>query len=97
WKLIRNKVARDNNIKIDADDVIKEAENIARRQFYQYGLFYATDEQITKYAKEMINNEEEAQRIADKILEEKALEKLKEMVTIENKQVTVEEFNNLFK
>jgi len=97
WKLIRNKVARDNNIKIDADEVIKEAENIARRQFYQYGLFYATDEQITKYAKEMINNEEEAQRIADKILEEKALEKLKEMVTIENKQVTVEEFNNLFK
>ncbi|MBP8959468.1 MAG: trigger factor [Bacteroidales bacterium] len=97
WKLIRNKVARDNNIKIDADEVVKEAENIARRQFYHYGLFYATDEQITKYANEMINNEEEAQRIADIILEEKALEKFKEMVTIENKQVTIEEFNKLFK
>jgi len=96
WKLIRNKIARDNDIKITTDEVIKEAENVARHQFYQYGIFYLTDEQIAKYANEMINNEEEAQRIADKILEEKALEKFKEMVTVENKKVTVDEFNKLF-
>ena len=96
WQLIRNKVARDNEIKITEEELQAEAENITRYQFQQYGLFYATDEQIHNYAHEMLKREEDAKRIAEKILEEKAIEKLKEMVKLENKKVTVEEFNKLF-
>jgi trigger factor len=96
WQLIRNKVARDNEVKITEEELQKEAENITRYQFQQYGLFYATDEQIANYAKETLKKEEDAKRIADKILEEKVLVFIKDMVKLENKDVTVEEFNKLF-
>ena len=42
WQLIRNKVARMNELKITEEELLKEAENITRYQFQQYGLFYAT-------------------------------------------------------
>jgi len=96
WQLIRNKVARDNEVKITEEELQKEAENITRYQFQQYGLFYATDEQIANYAKETLKREEDAKRIADKILEEKVLVFMKDMVKLESKDVTVEEFNKLF-
>lgn len=96
WQLIRNKVAKDNDMKISEEELQKEAENITRYQFRQYGLFYATDEQITNYAKETLKREEDAKRIADKILEDKVLVQLKEIVKTEDKKVTAEEFNKLF-
>jgi len=96
WQLIRNKVARDNDVKISEEELQKEAENITRYQFQQYGLFYATEEQIANYAKETLKREEDAKRIADKILEEKVIILMKDLVKLETKDITVEEFNKLF-
>ncbi len=96
WQLIRNKVARDNEVKITEEELLAEAANITRYQFQQYGLFYASDEQINNYAKETLKREEEAKKIADKILEEKVILLLKELVKLEDKSVTLDEFNKLF-
>jgi trigger factor len=96
WQLIRNKVARDNEVKISEEELQKEAENITRYQFQQYGLFYATDDQISNYAKETLKREEDAKRIAEKILEEKVILLMKDMVKLEAKSITVEDFNKLF-
>lgn len=96
WQLIRNRIARMNEIKITEEELQKEAENIARYQFRQYGLFYATDEQVSNYAKETLKREEDAKRIADKILEEKVIELLKGMVKLETNTISIEEFNKLF-
>lgn len=96
WQLIRNKIARMYEVKITEEELRKEAENITRYQFRQYGLFYATDEQVTNYAKETLKREEDAKRIADKILEEKVISLLKGMVKLDAKRVSIEEFNKLF-
>ncbi len=96
WQLIRNKVARTNEIKITEEELQQEAEKITKAQFRQYGLFYATDEQVTNYANETLKREEDAKRIADKILEEKVIGLFREMVKLESKTVTIEEFNKLF-
>jgi trigger factor len=96
WQLIRNKIAKENEIKISEEELLAEAANITRYQFQQYGLFYATDEQISNYAKEMLKREEDAKRIAEKILEEKAIEKLKELVKLEEKKISADDFNKLF-
>ena len=96
WQLIRNKIAKENEIKISEEELQAEAESITRYQFQQYGLFYATDEQIGNYAKEMLKREDEAKRIAEKILEEKAIEKLKEVVKLEDKMISADDFNKLF-
>ncbi len=96
WQLIKNKVAKDNEIQISPEEMQEEAEKITRFQFSQYGLYYATDEQISGYAKETLQREADAKRIADKILDDKVLNRLKEVVGIENKKVSAEEFNKLF-
>jgi trigger factor len=96
WQLIRNKVARDNEVKITEEELLNEARNVTRYQFQQYGLYYATDEQITNYAKETLKREDDAKRIADKILEDKVALIMKDLVKLETKSVTVEEFNKLF-
>jgi trigger factor len=96
WQLIRNKIARDNEVNISEEELQKEAENITRYQFQQYGLFYASAEQIANYAKETLKREEDAKRIADKILKEKVILLMKDLVKLENKSVTIEEFNKLF-
>src|SRR5664280_742749 len=96
WQLIKNKIAKENEIKITEEELQKESENITRIQFRQYGLFYATDEQIANYAKETLKKEEDAKRIADKILDDKVIGILKDIVKIEDKSVTAEEFNKLF-
>lgn len=96
WQLIIKNVAHTNDIKITEEELIKEAEHITRYQFRQYGLLYATDEQISNFAREMLKREDEVRRIADRILEAKATEKLKEMITLDNKKVTSGEFDKLF-
>jgi trigger factor len=96
WQLIKNKVAKENDLKITEEELQKESENITRVQFRQYGLFYATDEQIANYAKETLKREEDAKRIADKIIDDKVIGILKDVVSIEDENVTAEEFNKLF-
>ena len=96
WQLIKNKVAKDNEVKITEEELLKEAEKMTRFQFRQYGLFYATDEQISNYARETLKREDDAKRIADNILEDKVINHLKDLVKTEEKNVSVEEFNKLF-
>jgi len=96
WQLIRNKIARDNEVKITEEELLQEAANITRYQFQQYGLFYATDEQINSYAMETLKREEDAKRIADKILEEKVILLIRDMVKLDEKSISVEDFNKLY-
>lgn len=95
WQLIRNKAARQNDVKITEEELLHEAEKITRYQFMQYGLYYATDEQVNNYAREMLKREDEAKRMADRILDEKVIGILKDMVKIDEKKVKADEFNKL--
>ena len=97
WQLIRNKIAQEKEIKIEEEDLMKEARNFTRQQFQQYGLHYAADEQVDNFAKEMLNREEDYKKIADKVVEEKVVAEIKEMVKIDIKKVSTEEFSKLFK
>jgi trigger factor len=96
WQLIKNKVARDNEVKISEEELVSEASRITRYQFQQYGLYYATDEQIEKYARETLKKEDDAKRIAERIVEDKVLGIMKNMVSLKETSITAEEFNKLF-
>jgi len=96
WQLIRNKIAQEKEIRIEEEDLLAEARNFTRMQFQQYGLYYAADEQIDNFAKEMLKREEDYKKIADKVVEEKVVAEIKQMVKIDIKKVTTEEFSKLF-
>jgi len=96
WQLIRNKVATENNMTVTEEELQNEAEAITRYQFQQYGYYYATDEQISGFAKQTLSNQEEAKRIAAKILDNKVLLHMKDVVKVDEIEISSEEFNKLF-
>ncbi len=65
-------------------------------QFQQYGMTNIPDEQLENYARELLKKEEENKRIYEKKYEEKVIEFIKELVKIDLKEVTTDEFNKLF-
>ncbi|MFO7575181.1 MAG: trigger factor [Bacteroidales bacterium] len=96
WQLIRNRVASMNELKVSEEDLMQEAMAITRNQFMQYGLYYATDEQISVYARELLKKEEEARRLADRVLDTKVTDFIRENVKLDEKKITSEQFNKLF-
>ncbi len=96
WQLIRNKLAKENEIRISPEEMQQRAESLTRYQFAQYGLYYANEEQIAHYAQELLKREEDAKRIADNLLDEKTFAVIREMVKIEEKKIKSEAFSKLF-
>jgi trigger factor len=96
WQLIKNRVAKNNEVKITDEEILEEAKTFTRAQFSQYGLYYATDEQVMSFAGDMLKKEEEARRIAEKVLDTKVLNVIIDTVKVDDKKVTPEEFNKLF-
>jgi trigger factor len=96
WQLIKNKIAKENEIKITEEEIREFAKNSARNQYLRYGLANIPDEYIENYANEMLKNKDEVRRFADNLVEEKVRGWIKGNVKIDDKEVTVDEFNKLF-
>ncbi|MCF8222825.1 MAG: trigger factor [Bacteroidales bacterium] len=96
WQLIRNKIAKENEFKVEQEDMVKEAVEFTRIQFQQYGIFNAEESQLEMYAKEILKKEDDARRIAEKVIDDKVIGKIKEEIKTDTKKVTTDEFNKLF-
>ncbi|TDO04938.1 trigger factor [Sunxiuqinia elliptica] len=95
WQLIKDRVAKDNEVKIEQEDVKAMAKEIAAMQFRQYGMFSMPDEQLSAYADQILQNEEERRRITTRVQEEKIMAIIKENVNIDEKAISQEDFNKL--
>ena len=96
WQLIKDRLLRENDVKIEEKEIIETAKEIARMQFKQYGINFIEDEHLTTYAQQMIQKEDEKKRLVEKIVEDKIIEIIRDKVKIEELEVTAEEFNNFF-
>jgi trigger factor len=97
WQLIKNKISEEQEIKIEEQEILDFAKQTVLEQFRQYGLSNIPDEQLETYAKQTLENKDEQRKIIDRLNELKILDYLKNTVKIETKEVTSEEFNDLFK
>lgn len=95
WQLIKNKLIKDHEIKLEDNDVLEYAKKSARMQFAQYGLNNVPDEHIENYAHDMLKNEEQQRQIIDGAMHDKLIEFIKGAVNLEDKEVTRDEFNKL--
>jgi len=96
WQLIKDKIIKENEIKVTEDEALDYAKKVTLMQFQQYGMTNIPDEQLENYARELLKKEEENKRIYEKKYEEKVIEFIKELVKIDLKEVTTDEFNKLF-
>jgi trigger factor len=95
WNLIQKHFSETLGLDVSQDDLLAEAKAAAQMQFAQYGMSSVPDETLTGYAKNILSNREEAQRIYDRVSEEKVLGALKPLVKVTEKSVSTEEFQKL--
>ncbi len=96
WTLIKNQIAKDNEIKISQEDLIAGAKQNMLEQFRKYGINQLPEDSLDKFAMEMLQKEEEANRIGEQKLEEKVIENIKEKIKIKQKTVSIDDIKKIF-
>ena len=96
WQLIKDKIAKANDIKIEAEDVNGYAKKMAKAQFAQYGMIGMDDEILENYAKDILKKEETAKGIIERVVENKVFEAIKNAVKLDTKEISIEDFNKMF-
>ncbi len=96
WQLIKNKIIRENNIKVTEEEILQYVKNYARMQFAQYyGLTNVSEDDLNRYANELLKKESEKNQFYERKYEDKIIEFVRETAKIENKVLTSEKFNKL--
>ncbi|SHE55066.1 trigger factor [Dysgonomonas macrotermitis] len=96
FHLIKEQLAKDNDIKIEEADVRAVALQAARVQFAQYGMVGMPDDVLMNYANEMLKNQETSRSLVDKAMEEKIAACLKSAITLNEKELSLDEFKKFF-
>jgi len=97
WQLIKDSIAKENELKVTPEETEEFAKKMALAQFQQYGMYNIPDDQLNSYAKMMLEKQEEKERIYKKLHEDKVIAVIKEKVTLTEKEVSQEEFNEMMK
>jgi trigger factor len=97
WNMVKGSIARENDIKLEEEDIMLYAKKVAQSQFAQYGMSSVPDEHLENYAKEMLKNQDQSRNISERAFENKILDKVKELVKLDVEEITLDAFNELVK
>ncbi|WP_443701474.1 trigger factor [Prevotella sp.] len=97
WHLIREQLVEANGIKVDDNDIKETAKEAARAQFAQYGMTNIPEEYIDNYANDMLKKREYVDSLVDRSIDRKLTAVLKNVVKLEQKEATLDEFNEMMK
>jgi len=97
WQIITDTIIKENDLKVSDEEALDYARRVAVSQFYQYGMYNATNEQVDSFAKMMLEKQEERERLYRKLYEDKVMAVVKEKVSLREKEVTNDEFTRMMK
>ena len=95
WHMIKEQLVAANNIKVEDADLKAVAKEAIRSQFAQYGMSNVPDDVLENYAAEQLKKRENVDNFVDRAVDVKLTETLKKVVKLNEKSVTLEEFNKL--
>lgn len=86
FHLIKEKLVKENNLKVEEADITAFGKRVAKAQFAQYGMISVPEDVLENYAKDMLKNKETLRNVVDRAVEEKLSSWLKEQVTLDMKR-----------
>ena len=95
WHLIKEQIVSVQEIKVEDEDVKRVAREAIRAQFAQYGMANVPDDVIENYAEEQLKKRENIDNFVDRAVDLKLIEKLKTVVKLDEKSVSLDEFNKM--
>lgn len=95
WSLAKNQLLEQCEVKIEDADVKDVAKEMTRMQFAQYGMTNIPEEYIENYAEEMLKKPEQVDQLISQAADRKLIVALKDVVTLDNKEISFEDFSKL--
>jgi len=95
WHLIKEQLVNAANIKVEDADLKQVAKGVVRQQFAQYGMSNVPDDVLDNYAEEQLKKRENIEGFVERAIDLKLMQALKQMVKLNTKQITLDEFNKL--
>ena len=92
YQLIESKLMEENGIKVDFEDVKKNASDMIKIQMAQFGQMNPTDKEIEDITARVLSNQDEVRRISEQVVSQKLLGLYKEKAKLKLKEVTYENF-----
>lgn len=97
WDLIKNKIADDNNIKVEADEVREKAKEMIVAQFGGQAFAEQLQDKLDAIAENYLANEngQNFMRLFNQLRSEKIMKHIKDNITVEEKHVSLDEFRKI--
>jgi len=97
WNLIKNKIAKDNEVKVEHEEVIETTKNMIRSQFGQAATSPQIEENLDSFADNYLKAEEgnNYMKVYNQVQADKIFDLIKEKITISEKNVNIEQFKKL--
>ncbi|MEO9533735.1 MAG: trigger factor [Crocinitomicaceae bacterium] len=92
WQLIQNKIIKENDIKVEPQEAVEYTKGILVNQYAQYGMPAPEDAELEGQAKNVLGNQEEAQRIYDNLYNDKIMQYFKATVKLNEKSLKYDKF-----
>ncbi len=98
WQLIKAEISKEQDFEVSEDDLREEAKQFTEAQFLQYGLPIGSmsDEQMKTFIDKNLESEESRNRFAERVIEKKAVQFIKEKIKIEEKEISLDDFKKLY-
>lgn len=96
WQVISDKLVKENEIKVEQNDLLEQAKKVTRSQFAQYGMMNIPDDILDNYANEMLKKQESVENLARQAMEDKLLEVVKKAISLQKESISMEDFGKLF-
>lgn len=97
WDLAKEAIMTQLGITLSEEDVKETAKMLARQQFAQYGMANAPEDAVERFANDIMKDQKSIDRLRQNALDSKFFNGLRQAVTVDEKTVSVDGFNELFK
>jgi trigger factor len=92
YQLIEAKIAKDNDIKVEVEDVKKVAKEKIKMQMMQFGQMDFPEDQMDGIIQNLMSNQEQVRQFSEEVMVQKLLQLYKDKMKVEEKDVTYKEF-----
>ena len=92
YQLIQEKILKDNDIKLDYEELKDYAKGFIKTQMAQFGNMNPEETELDDIANRILGNQEEAKKLQDQLLSQKLMTFYKEKMTFKTKKVNYEGF-----